>query len=551
MEQAYSIFMLLGGIGLFLFGISYMGAGLEQAAGDNLRIWLEKLTTKPLKAMLVGAGATALIQSSGATMVMAVGFVTAQLMTLQQALYIMLGASIGTTITAQIIAFKINPWAPLILFIGVVLTQFVKKRMVKKVGAIVLGFGVLFEGITLMGDAVKQMDLGDFVGNFLENVNNPLLAILFGFAFTFIIQSSSASVGILQVLVSSGAAFSLGSLVYIIMGMNVGAVAPLVISSLSGNRASRRAAFADVLARVLSVIIFCILLALFPPIITKIESMSPGVVSRQIANFHLLFNLVGAIVLFPFVGIITKVMMKIMPDAEEDEFYARKLLYCTNDLSKSPSVMIAQARKEIFRFGRICGENMDKSFECFFDMDEEKAEGIIEREKTINFLNHELNTYLVSLYAYELPERDIAAIGTMFNVVSDLERIADLAENIAEYTISAINQHAAFSPEGIADLKEMTELVQYMMDTSMRTYETNDMVLLGKAREIEERVDRMEEEKTENHIQRLMREICDPRGGVIYTDMVSDLERISDHAMNIAEGILGINASIEALEVKV
>lgn len=553
MEQAYSVFLLLGGIGLFLFGISYMGAGLEQAAGDNLRIWLEKLTTKPIKAILVGAGATALIQSSGATMVMAVGFVTAQLMTLNQALYVMLGASIGTTVTAQIIAFDIDPWAPLILFIGLILVQFVKKRMVKKIGAIVLGFGMLFEGINLMGDAVKQMDLGDFIENFLNNVNNPLLAILFGFAFTFIIQSSSASVGILQVIVSTGAGagFSLGSLVYIIMGMNVGAVAPLVISSLSGNKASRRAAFADVLARVLSVAIFCFILAVFPSVVNAITGMSPGDVSRQIANFHLIFNVVGAIVLFPFVKLITKVMYKLMPDDPTDEFYAKKLLYCTNDLSKSPSVMIAQARKEILRFAEICRENLQKALDSFFQHNEYKAEEVIEMEKTINFINHELNTYLVSLYAYKLPDTDISTIGTMFNVVSDLERIGDLAENIAEYSISYQSQHAKISDAGIKDLTEMSAKVLEMVDISMRAYQNKDKVLLGEARAIEDQIDAMENEKTENHINRLMQEICDPRGGVIYTDMVSDLERIGDHAMNIAEGILGINASLEALDVNV
>lgn len=553
MEQAYNVFLLLGGIGLFLFGISYMGKGLEQAAGDNLRVWLEKLTTSPLKAVLVGALATAVIQSSGATMVMAVGFVNAQMMTLSQALYIMLGASIGTTITAQIIALDIDPWAPLILFLGIVLTQFIKNRTAKKAGNIVLGFGILFVGINLMGDAVKAMELGGMVAGFLHNVHNPVLSLLFGALFTLVIQSSSAAVGILQVIVASslGASMGLEEVVYMIMGMNVGAVAPLVLSALSGNRLSKRAAASQTAIKLLSAISFSILMLLFPAILSFVKNLSPSDVSRQVANFHTIYNSVSAVLMFPLIKPVAKLAEKLMPDSAEDEFYSRKLLYCTNDVSKSPAIMITQAHKEIMRFADICRANLHTALESFFDRDEDKAEAVIEREKTINFLNHEINTYLVSLYGKGLHESDVSRVSTMLSVASDLERIGDLAENIAEYTQIAASNKAKFSPAALDDLGEMAEKVEYMVDLSMKCYDKEDRELLAEARAVEEQVDAMQEEKTENHIERLKAEICDPRGGVVYTDMVSDLERISDHATNIAEGILGINASIEELAVEV
>ena len=553
MEQAYNVFLLLGGIGLFLFGINYMGKGLEQAAGDNLRVWLERLTTSPLKAVLVGALATAAIQSSGATMVMAVGFVNAQMMTLSQALYIMLGASIGTTITAQIIALDIDPWAPLILFIGILLTQFIKNRTAKKIGAIVLGFGILFVGINLMGDAVKAMELGGMVAGFLHNVHNPVLSLLFGAVFTLVIQSSSAAVGILQVIVASslGASMGLEEVVYMIMGMNVGAVAPLVLSALSGNRLSKRAAASQTAIKLLSAISFSILMLIFPAIIAFVKNLSPNDVSRQVANFHTIYNSVSAVLMFPLIKPVAKLAEKLMPDSAEDEFYSRKLLYCSNDVSKSPAIMITQAHKEIMRFADICRANLHTALESFFDRDEDKAEAVIEREKTINFLNHEINSYLVSLYGKGLHESDVSRVSTMLSVASDLERIGDLAENIAEYTQIAASNKAKFSPAALDDLGEMAEKVEYMVDLSMKCYDKEDRELLAEARAVEEQVDAMQEEKTENHIERLKAEICDPRGGVVYTDMVSDLERISDHATNIAEGILGINASIEELAVEV
>ena len=308
-------------------------------------------------------------------------------------------------------------------------------------------------------------------------------------------------------------------------------MAPLVISSLSGNRVTKRAAAAQTAVKLLSAITFSILMLLIPAIVNFVKGLSPSDVSRQVANFHTIYNSVSAVLMFPLIKPVAKMAEKIMPDAPGDELFSRKLLYVTNDLSKSPAIMITQAHAEMMRFADVCRTNLHTALESFFERSEDKAELVIEREKTINYLN--------------------PRISTMLSVTSDLERIGDLAENIAEYTQASASNRAKFSDDALRDLGEMAERVEYMVDLSMKAYDQEDRDLLAEARDVEDSVDAMQEEKTENHIERLKANICDPRGGVIYTDMVSDLERIADHAMNIAEGMLGINASIEELAVEV
>lgn len=548
MDYAYSVFLLLGGIGMFLYGINFMSQSLELAAGDNLRTVLEKLTIKPLKALLVGAGTTAVIQSSGATMVMTANFVSAQLMNLSQALYVMLGAAIGTTITAQIIAFNISPFAPLILFIGMFMYLFIKSRFIKKVGGIVLGFGILFVGITLMGDAIEQMNLAVVVKAFLSHFSNPVLAILFGFVFTFIIQSSSASIGILQVIAATaGSTLELKDLVYIILGMNIGSLAPLIIFALKGNTDSKRATLMQTLTRVIAVCTFGVLIAIVPAIISAVVNLSPADCSRQIANFHLLYNIFAAIIIFPLIPLFTKLGYKVMPQDPSAELAARKLLYLTKEVldSLNPVLIMTMAKKEIIRFATLCNDNLKLAIKSFFEGDEAACEKVSEMEETINVLNHDLNVALVKAYSSKFTASDEASVGPMFNIVADFERIGDHAENISEYTLSILDSRAKISPEGFADLKRIADKVLEMIDVTMKAFETGDKIYLGKAQIIEDQVDELQEELVDHHISRMGEAICDPRGGVIYTDLVSDLERISDHAMNVAESILGEDVPIE------
>ncbi len=547
MDQIYNVFLLLGGIGLFLFGINFMTAALEKAAGENLRNVLQSLTNSGVKAVIVGALVTALIQSSGATMVMAAGFVNAQLMTLAQALYVMLGATIGTTITAQIIAFDIAPFAPFILFVGMVLYLFIKRRKVQRIGAIVLGFGVLFTGIFVMGEAVQAMQLGGIVEDFLNEVSNPLLSFLFGFAFAFIIQSSSAAVGILQVIVATTLAsgFELSSVVYIVLGMNLGALAPLILSAFGGNRASRRVTVTQIISRLTAIVIFVLAVLIFPGLIRFIAGLSPAVPARQIANLHLIFNLLGSIVMLPLVKPLADFSMRLMPDDPDDEYESKKLIYVTNDLRKGHIAMVAQAKMELIRFGTLCINNLNMAIDSFFDKEKSYTEKVIERENTLNYLNHELNAYLVKVYAEDLSLKDHEAISLMFNVLSDFERIADHAENITEYEIEITDNKVHLSDAGIADLRKMAKSSAEAVNTALRCFVHKDMSLYYETERLEQLCDDLNDECVNNHIERLKQGICEPRGGVIYTDMINDLERCADHAMNIAESILGIDAPVE------
>jgi len=546
MENLHNVFLLMGGIGLFLFGINYMSAALSIAAGDNLRVWLNKLTRKPYMAVIVGALVTAAIQSSGAVMVMTVGFVNAQMMNLYQALYVMLGAAIGTTITAQIIAFDIAPIAPLILFIGMVMYLFVKKRIVKRIGGIILGFGLLFVGIYLMGEAVDKMQLGHFVESFLNDVSNPFLQFLFGFIFTFIIQSSSASVGILQVIVASsaGIAFNLGDVVYMILGMNVGALSPLIISSLGGNRGAKRATLTQVASRLFSVIAFVLIILVVPAGLDWIAGLSPNDPSRQIANIHLIFNVVGCIVLFPFIKPMGDLSMKLMPNDPDSEYEARKLLYVNSDYDKAlandknTAVILEQINKEILRYASIAVKNLRLAVKAFFDHSANDLESIFDREETLDELKKEIDAVLMRVYSKRLSDRDAHRVAEMFNVVSDFERIGDHANNIAEYERDMSDMKVMMTSEGERDLRRIADKTLEMMEVALQVYVNEDKDLLKRAEEIENEVDDLERILIDNHTSRLMEGICEPRGGIIYTDMVTDLERCSDHAMNIAEAIL-------------
>ena len=547
MTQLYNGFLLLGGIALFLYGINYMSQSLYEALGDNLRNVLEKLTTTPLHAVLLGAGVTALIQSSGATMVMVTGFVAAQLMTLSRGIDVMLGAAIGTTVTAQIIAFDISRWAPFILFVGVILLNFIKNRDAKKIGAVITGFGLLFMGIYAMSDAIAKMNLGALVQSFLDETSNPVLGFLFGVVFTLIIQSSSASVGILQVLLAATAAsdFSLWSVVYIIIGMNVGAVAPPLLASLSGNRAGKRAAAAATFNKLQGAVIFFILLAVWPGCISLIAQSSAASVSRQIANFHLIFNLVTNLILIPFADRTAALMMRIMPDNPEDTFYAHKLLYIGKGQDRQPSIMVAQCRQEIYRFADLVLENYRAGNKAFFDKDLDLADEVKDHELTINYLHNEIYQYMLHLHGRLLPESDLENLGRMFNIMTDLERIGDYADNLADYTIAFARHKADLSDAGWSELKTMREKCERIVENAIIAYKARDLELVKKVQREEDEIDDLTELFENNHIDRMRTQTCDPRGGTILIDMLIDYERVGDHSLNIAETLLGASAPVK------
>ena len=537
------IFLLLGGIGLFLYGINYMSQSLKEAAGDKMRTILSKMTGNGATSVLVGAGTTALIQSSGATSVMSIGFVNAGMLTVSQALYIMLGANIGTTITAQIIAFNIESIAPLILFVGMILYTFVKKRLVNKIGAVVLGFGMLFVGIFLIKQAAGALGLADIMADFVNNYSNPVLSLLFGIVFTSVIQSSSASIGILQVLISSQAAgIQLNEVVYLIIGMNIGAIAPVVFASFSGNKPCRQSAMAGVLAKVFGSVFFIVLYLVLPFINKWIISITPNDVSRQIANMHLLFNIISTICVFPCVGLITKLVKKMFPDDPEEELSSEKLLYLNPDVMVSPNIAIIQAKREIIRMGNLTYENLKRSLDTFFDDDKDEFKEIETTEKTINYLNHEITGCLIRLHGESLNEHDEEVVGMMFRVVSNIERIGDHAENISEYAELKREQRVTFKADAFEELTDISQKTLKVFEEAIKIYDEENYSLLEDVSEKEEEIDDLKDTYIENHIVRLKENRCKPRAGVIFTDMVTDLERCSDHAINVAYAIKGEKA---------
>ena len=541
MDIVYGVFLLLGGIALFLFGIRYMSDSLELALGGRLRKFLAVMTGNGLKAVGTGAGITALIQSSGATSILAVGFVNAGLMTLRQALYTMLGANIGTCITAQIIAFNIQDFAPFILFIGFILTM-IKKRYTRQIGAVVIGFGLLFMGIRTMGQAVTGLNLDVIIAAFLDRFSSPVVSLIFGVIFTAIIQSSSASIGILQVLALSSAAagITLDSVLYIVLGMNIGACAPIVLASLSGGRNSRCAALSDVIAKVTGVLIFSILINIFPAVIDGLKSISSHDIARQIANLHLLFNLVSFVVVYPLVGPICRLLERLFPEPDEDDPTEQRMRYISNEtLNLRPGLAVTLAKREVVRMGNIAYDNLALAIDCTLKGDRTNYDRVMAVEKTLNFLSHEIIGFLVRLNGKPLGEQESQTVGMMFHVVSDIERIGDHAENIVEYVDVMQRDSSFFSESGLEEMQEMSSTVLAAVALALDVYAKDDFDRLEDVNQLEERVDELQDILGENHLGRLKAGYCNSRSGVIFSDMISDLERCSDHAMNIALAIKG------------
>ncbi len=537
--MTFGVFLLLGGIGMFLYGINMMSKGLEQVSSGKMRPVLEAATHNPYLSMLTGIGITVMIQSSGAVNVMTIGFINAGLLTLSQSLYIMLGANIGTTITAQIIAFDVDIVAPLILFIGVVGYQFIKNENVKRIGFIILGFGTLFTGIYIMGEAVDNLNLSSVVTAFINQYDNPILSLIFGIVFTAVIQSSSASIGILQVLAMQtfGSSIGLSSVIYMIIGMNIGACTPVLLASIGGSNESKRAAYACLMEKVFGAGLFIIIINIIPQTITFIENFSPSDVSRQIANLHLVFNLVASLCLFPLVPFITRLILRLIPERDIDSDVKSLLSPINPDiLLAPPGVAVIKTKDEILRMYEMAIDNLSLSVEAFFDRDEEKAQRVFDVESDVDFLCNELAGFLVTLSAQKLSLEESQTVGIMFQVINDIERVSDHAENIAEYTRIMINKNLCLSDQALEELKTISNATLAALDVSFRSYKNeDDPPSPEQVEEHEQRVDRLQSELISNHIARLKKSACNPRSGVIFTDMVSDLERCADHAYHIAK----------------
>ena len=534
------VFSMLGGIGLFLYGMSVMSSGLRNAAGDNLQTILEKATTNKVMGVLVGVLTTVLIQSSAATDVMVIGFVNAEMMKLSQALAVIMGANICTTVTAQITAFNIAAYAPFLLFSGVVMYMFMKKHMVKHVGEVIMGFGMLFVGISIMKSAIAPLADSPAFAHILAALDNPLLAILFGVAFTALLQSSSSATVIFQAFAIEGI-LTYNVAVYLVIGAAIGSVTPNLLASLTTNRNGKRTAILNLIFNIIRAFILVTLINLIPQILEFIQGLSPDDIGRQIANTHTIFAIVAVLIMLPFTDKLIWLVEKIIPvlPEESEQLEDRKLQYITNLRSMPTAVALNQAHMEVTRMGRISAKNLRRSVECFFDYSPDKAEKVRKREESVDILNGVIADAMIDLRALDLDEGNIRRVSMMNIAITDMERFSDHAENIVEYAETLSNKKVHLSSWAEEELRQMADNALTIVDMSLDIFENEDYSMLEELERLEDIVDRQEDELVNNHIARFVKDQCDPLAGVVFTDIVTDLERCGDNAINVAYALKG------------
>ena len=536
----WDVISLLGGVGLFLYGMTIMSTGLKNAAGDQLRVILEKVTTNKVASVFIGILVTMLIQSSSATDMMVIGFVNSGLMSLSQAIGVIMGANIGTTITAQVTAFNLTAFAPFLLFIGCVMYLFLKKPVVKHIGSIILGFGMLFVGIGLIKSSIAPLSGSPAFAGALSALSHPALAVLFGVAFTALLQSSSSSVVIFQAFAVEGL-LTYHQCVYLVIGAAIGSVTPNLLAALTTDRNGKRTALLNLYFNLLRAALLLALITLVPGLLTLIQNLSPGNIARQIANTHTLFALIAVAVMLPFTELIVKLAQRTLPllASEQRSMEERKLVYLQNAERNIPAVAMGQALMEVKRMGELARGNLKAAVEFFFKPDDEELYNqVIETEATVDYLDHAISDQLVRLRSLQLSDRDVFRLSKLMRVTSNFERISDHAENIVQFAKRLESAKATISEVAMGELRTMADAVLETLEISMAVFTGERFDMLPRAEALEQQVDDMQERFIQNHVERLMKERCDPLGGVIFTDMCTDLERCSDQAINIATALL-------------
>lgn len=532
-------FSLLGGLALFLYGMQMMSNGLEAAAGNRMKQILEKLTANRFLGILVGAGITAVIQSSSATTVMVVGFVNSGMMTLRQAVWIIMGANIGTTITGQLIALDIGEVAPLLAFLGVALIMFTRKKKVHHIGLIVAGLGVLFIGMSMMSSSMMPLRESEGFISLMTRFSNPVLGILAGMVFTAIIQSSSASVGILQALAASGL-IGLDSAVFVLFGQNIGTCITAVLASIGTSRNAKRTTVIHLMFNVIGTTIFTIICILLP-LTSWVESFTPGNASAQIANMHTLFNVVTTLLLLPFGNQLASLASKILPERKEEENAGIMHLEYIHPMEQKRDTQIGTSaialtgiKNELNRMLDMAKENVVRSFDAVKAGNTSLLEEVREREEYIDYLNKEISKYISKVLITESNPSDSQYISALFKVCGNLERIGDHAMNICEYTKMIEKQGISFSKEVQAELDEMQEICREAL-LGLRKMELNDEQAMNEIEKLEQAIDDMTEDYRRRQLERMQRGICSEEGCIIYSELLTDFERIGDHILNIGQ----------------
>ncbi len=528
---------IMGGLGLFLYGMNLMGDGLQKSAGSKLKRIIELLTSNVIMGVLVGMVVTMIIQSSSATTVMVVGFVNAGIMSLPQAIGVIMGANIGTTITAQLVSLDVDFLAPVALGIGIVIYMFTKKPKYKHIAEILIGFGILFTGMDFMKDAVKPLaEYQGFTDMLLSFGHHPLLGVLMGFAITAIVQSSSASMGMLIALASQGL-IPVTAALPILYGENIGTCVTSLISSIGASRNARRAAIMHLTFNVLGSMIFMFILS--KPIVAIVTSIDPTDAARQIANAHTLFNIINVIILLPFNKLIVKLALKLVPETKDEKDDDSKVVkYIDDRMIETPSIALANIVKETLRMGEKSKESLNAAMDGIIEKSAEKVELSFKREKLINELQKLILNYLLKLSKASLNEDSRDTVDALFNTVNDIERIGDHAENIAELAKDISDSEISFSDVGLNELKDMYNKVISTYTYALEAMRTSNVELACKVIKMEEQVDMMEKSCRANHMNRLNSSSCSIDSGVIYLDIITNLERVSDHAVNIAQQVI-------------
>lgn len=535
------LLQMMGGLGLFLYGMKVMSDSIENAAGAKLRGILERLTTNRFMGMLVGVLFTAALQSSSACTVMVVSFVNSGLMDLYQAAGVIFGANIGTTVTSQLVSFNLSEYAPIFLLVGVVIVMFSKNDKIKKWAAILVGFGVLFLGLSTMSSAMAGVKEDPYVMGILASLTNPLLAILVGTVVTGVIQSSSVTVSII-LLLCKGGLMDIHICLFIILGCNIGACVPALLTGLAGKKDAKRTALIHLYFNIIgTIIMYIILIFAGDYVVMLLEKVSGGDLGREIANAHTIFKVFQVAVLFPFLPMIVKLTYLTVRGKDKEVGYRSQytLQYIGEKVVFSPATAVVDAVRELERMLSLASENINRAMNALITLDHEDIEEVYDVEKNINFLNHSIVNYLVKVGQMNLPVDDRRQIGALFHVANDIERIGDHAENVADAARTREEKGINFSKQAQTEMGELLGMVNDIIQYSMDCFAGNGNVdeKIEMVQELENKIDVKEREFQDRHIQRMANNECSAEAGMLFSDIISGLERVGDHATNIAFAI--------------
>lgn len=536
---------LAGGLGLFLFGMKLMSESIEKFAGAKLRKILEFFTKNKFMGLFVGIIFTGVVQSSSACTVMVVSFVNSGLMNLYQAVGVIFGANIGTTVTSLLVSFNLSKYAPIFLLIGVIMIMFFKKQGIVKFGDVLVGFGVLFLGLSLMSSSMDTLKQSPVIEDIFASLTNPFIAVLVGFLVTAVIQSSSVTVSIVLLLAQQGL-LNLPICMFIILGCNMGSCVTALIASLAGMKDAKRAAMIHFLFNLVgSAVVFIILMFAgewVVDVIMKLAGDDPG---RFVAFSHTSIKVFQVVLLFPFSNLLVKATYLIIPGDEAKVGYHddHKLQFIGDKVVFNPATAVVEVVNEIERMASLASDNLNRAMNALVTLDEDDIQEVNVVEENINFLNKSITNYLVKINQSTLPIEDLKSLGGLFHVVNDIERIGDHAKNIADSAVLRKERGIKFSDESFNELRDMMELINENVHLCIEVFAHHKEELLPRIEELEDKVDIMERQVQQAHIDRLKRNECTPDAGMLFSDIVSGLERVSDHAVNIAYSMVKENAT--------